>query len=141
MSAAIYENKTKYQSLLIQTQRCQMQCQQDNPMDITAWIEWFLQNLYTQMQIVLPIIEYKNAQTSFWATHSQTILTQRQVDVLNKIAQDVELFSVGINATSYQNITGVSKATATRDLTGLQNKGCLKKQSAGGRSTRYRLKY
>jgi Fic family protein len=31
----------------------------------------------------------------------------------------------------------VSKATATRDLTDLLNKGCLKPLGAGGRSVRY----
>ncbi|BCE01162.1 Fic family protein [Marinicellulosiphila megalodicopiae] len=141
MTPAIDANKTKYQSLLIQTQRCQMKNQQSNPMDITQWLEWFLHNLYEEMLKVLPFIEYKNAQDSFWLSHSQTVLTQRQVDVLNKIAKNADLFVDGINAGGYQELTGVSKATATRDLTGLQKKGCLKKMSRGGRSTRYRLKY
>lgn len=48
-----------------------------------------------------------------------------------------EEFQQGINASKYKSLAGVSKATATRDLTELVNKGCLKQLPGGGRSTRY----
>lgn len=46
-------------------------------------------------------------------------------------------FAQGINARKYQSLAEVSKATATRDLAELVEKGCLSKLPGGGRSTRY----
>ena len=48
-----------------------------------------------------------------------------------------EEFEHGINARKYQSLAKVSKATATRDLADLVEKGCLWKLPGGGRSTRY----
>jgi Fic family protein len=50
-----------------------------------------------------------------------------------------EEFPDGINARQYRALAGVSKATATRDLTDLLEKGCLRRLAGGGRSTRYVL--
>jgi Fic family protein len=74
----------------------------------------------------------------FWQAHAQTVLTERQVKILNRLldAYGIE-FVDGIAARQYQSITGVSKATATRDLAELQQKGCLQATGAGGRSARY----
>jgi len=44
-----------------------------------------------------------------------------------------------VSAAEYQKIAKVSKATATRHLTDLLDKGCLIKLERGGRSTRYQL--
>ncbi len=48
-----------------------------------------------------------------------------------------EQFEHGINAAKYRSLAGVSKATATRDLADLLEKGCLRELPGGGRSTRY----
>jgi Fic family protein len=50
-----------------------------------------------------------------------------------------EEFANGINASKYRSLGKVSKATATRELADLVNKGCLVKLPGGGRSTRYQL--
>ena len=49
-------------------------------------------------------------------------------------------FPLGINASQYQKLTGVSKATATRHLTELLENDVLYKLEGGGRNTRYVLK-
>ena len=60
--------------------------------------------------------------------------------VLNRLLDTWgEEFTQGINASKYQSVGKVSKATATRELADLLSKGCLYKLSAGGRSTRYVL--
>jgi Fic family protein len=48
-------------------------------------------------------------------------------------------FTGGLNARKYMGLTKASKATATRDLTDLLEKGLLRKGSGGGRSTRYEI--
>lgn len=74
----------------------------------------------------------------FWQKYSQTILTDRQVKILNRLLDSAgDEFLDGINASKYKNLVKVSKATATRDLTELLAKGCIRQLSGGGRSTRY----
>lgn len=48
-------------------------------------------------------------------------------------------FQEGINATQYQRVAKVSKATATRLLSAMLKQGVLEKLPGGGRSTRYRV--
>jgi Fic family protein len=50
-----------------------------------------------------------------------------------------EGFEGGMSAAKYQNLTKTSKPTATRDLSDLLEKGYLRTQGGGGRSTRYGL--
>ena len=60
------------------------------------------------------------------------------VIVLNRLLDSAgDEFAQGISARKYQSLAKVSKATATRDLTELLEKGCLEKMPGGGRSTRY----
>ena len=77
-----------------------------------------------------------------WQAHAQTLLNERQIKVLNRLLDTAgEEFKEGINARKYQSLAGVSKATATRDLTDLVGKGCLQQLPGGGRSTRYSVKF
>ena len=50
-------------------------------------------------------------------------------------------FEQGISAAQYKKITKLSKATATRHLADLLDKGCIEKLPGGGRSTRYQIKF
>jgi Fic family protein len=57
-----------------------------------------------------------------------TILNERQIKVLNRLLDTaVEEFAQGINARKYQSLAEVSKATATRDLAELVEKGVLRR--------------
>ncbi|MDF3983525.1 hypothetical protein P3W24_16440 [Luteibacter sp. PPL201] len=47
-------------------------------------------------------------------------------------------FAHGISASQYQSVARVSKATATRHLADLLDKGVVERLPGGGRSTRYR---
>ena len=47
----------------------------------------------------------------------------------------------GMSAAQYQRVAKVSKATATRHLADLLDKGCLQRLPGGGRSTRYQIRY
>ena len=48
-------------------------------------------------------------------------------------------FLQGISASQYQKVAKVSKATATRHLTDLLEKGCIEKLPGAGRNTRYQI--
>ena len=76
----------------------------------------------------------------FWQRHAQTLLSEAQTTGLNRLLDAYGLeFVDGLAARHYQAIGGGSKATATRDLADLVQKGCLQALEGGGRSARYRI--
>ncbi len=140
LSAAIEMNRTAYYEILHTTQSCLCFYQQkpDSETDITDWISWFLDVLAEAIKQGSFRIERIITKTRFWQRHSQTVLTARQVKVLNRLLDSAgDEFLQGINASKYQSLAKVSKATATRDLVDLLGKGCLTQLPARGRSTRY----
>lgn len=140
LSAAIEMNRKAYYDNLENTQSCKTETQLNNPLDITDWINWFLDVLAEAMQQGLQRIERVINKTRFWQVHSQTVLSERHINVLNRLLDGVgEEFEQGINASKYQSLAKISKATATRDLAELLEKGCIKQLPGGGRSTRYTI--
>lgn len=138
LSAAIEKNKKGYYQILEDTQNCQAVGQENQPLDITQWLLWFLDTLVEAMEHGLLRIDRVLLKAIFWKTHAQTVLSERQVNVLNRLLDGYGLeFRDGLAARHYQSIADVSKATATRDVTDLLNKGCLKPIGAGGRSVRH----
>lgn len=133
LSAAFLARRNEYYDALENAQRGEP--------DITVWLEWFLDALQTALEQALDRIARVLAKTKFWQRHATTILNERQVKVLNRLLDNSgEEFTDGISARHYQSLTGVSKPTATRDLTDLVEKECLKQLPGGGRSTRYVLR-
>ena len=142
LSASIEASRNTYYNILQKTQSCEteLQKQADSCMDITEWIEWFLDCLVQALQQGLDRIKRVIIKANFWQVHSQTVLIERQVKVLNRLLDfSGEQFTQGINASKYKSLTKISKATATRDLSDLVEKGCLVLLPAGGRSTRYAI--
>ena len=142
LSAAIEMNRSGYYDILENTQGCntETQVRTGNNTDITEWINWFLEVLAQAMQQGQRRIDNVIDKARFWQKHSQTALTDQQIKVLNRLLDGAgEEFADGINATKYQGIADVSKATATRHLKELLTKGCLTQLPGGGRSTRYAI--
>lgn len=130
LSAAIMERRQEYYDCLEQTQK--------GSMDITRWLEWFLDTLQQALHQALARVDKVLLKSRFWQCYSGIVLNQRQIKVLNRLLDTAgEEFEQGINARKYQSLTKTSKATATRDLVDLLEKGCLEKLPGGGRSTRY----
>ncbi|MBV1916428.1 MAG: Fic family protein [Pseudomonadales bacterium] len=140
LSAAIEKNKNGYYQILEQTQNCRNKTQQHQPLDITEWLLWFLDTLGQAIEDGLLRVERVLLKARFWQRHAQTLLSGRQLKVLNRLLDGYGVeFVDGLAARHYQAIGGVSKATATRDLADLVEKGCLQALEAGGRSVRYRV--
>ena len=107
-------------------------------LDISGWLVWFVETLEAALQDALASIDRVLDKTRFWQRHATTVLSERQIKVLNRLLDTAgEEFEHGINARKYQSLAKVSKATATRDLADLLEKGCLEKLPGGGRNTRY----
>jgi Fic family protein len=132
LSAAIMTQRQAYYEHLEKTQK--------GTLEITEWLAWFLAVLEDAIQQALTRVAGVMTKTRFWQQHATTLLNERQIKVLNRLLDTAgEAFEQGINAAKYKSMAGVSKATATRDLTDLLEKGCLRQLPGGGRSTRYTL--
>ena len=131
MSVSILDRRKSYYEILESTQK--------GNMDITPWLVWFLETLNATLLSAMQTTDQTMAKTNFWRRVDQTQLSSEQVRVLNCLL-DGE-FELGINSSQYQKVTKVSRATATRHLANLVELGCLSKTDAGGRSTRYVIRY
>ncbi|MCV6626547.1 MAG: Fic family protein [Cellvibrionaceae bacterium] len=134
MAASIMDNRNGYYDILESSQK--------GNLDITAWMEWFLTTLKHALNSALDRIDFVLAKARFWQQHGQAGLNKQQVKVLNRLLDaGPGGFEGGLSAAKYKGIAGVSKATATRHLVDLLEKGCIYKKEGGGRSTRYELNW
>lgn len=134
MSVSILDDRAGYYRILENSQKATL--------DITGWLTWFLQTLLHSLHKAMTQIESVLGKTRFWQAHRASALTPEQSKVLNRLLDGGEKgFGQGISATQYQAVAKVSKATATRHLAELLEKGCLERMPGGGRSTRYRINY
>jgi Fic family protein len=131
ISNAIKNDKKTYYDILEKTTT--------GDMDITLWLEWFLNILLTALKNSKENIGYVLQKTTFWDMHRQTILNQRQIKVLNKMLDiGVDNFEGGINTRKYASIAKTSKPTASREIKDLVEKKCLVQNSGtAGRNVSY----
>jgi hypothetical protein len=75
----------------------------------------------------------------FWMAHAATPLNERQRKVVRRLLDAGDGgFLGGLTAAKYIKMTGVSKATATRDLGELHRSGLLRAQGVG-KGLRYQV--
>ena len=127
MSAQIQAERNRYYDIL--------ECTQKGDLDITPWLEWFLDCLMDSMTQTDVIIEKTLLRATFWESQRETVFNQRQQKVLQLLLDD---FFGNLSVSKYAKITKTSTDTALRDLQDLINKDILK-QEGSGRSTSYKL--
>ncbi|WP_028389182.1 Fic family protein [Legionella fairfieldensis] len=132
MSTTILANRKSYYQVLEKSQR--------QTTDITLWLSWFLKTLENSIQAAINKIDQTLAKSRFWQIFQESQLSREQIKIINLMFDEDNAFESGISAAQYKKITKVSKATATRHLADLLEKGCIEKLSGGGRSTRYQIK-
>ncbi|NWE67260.1 Fic family protein [Pseudomonas gingeri] len=132
MSASILEDRKGYYQILENSQK--------GSLDITPWLQWFLQTLLRSLEQAQDRIDRVLIKARYWQQHRQLQLSPEQLKVLNRLLDGGEKgFVGGISAAQYQAVAKVSKATATRHLADLLEKGCVVRLQGGGRSTRYQI--
>lgn len=136
ISTPINENRDEYYKKLAESSRI-------NPsVDLSEWVKWFVE-ITKQAQVDSKNkIDFTLKKSIFWDHHKDTDLNKRQHKVVNKFFEFGEsgLIKNGINSERYQNMTGCSPATATRDLKDMVGKGIIDPSVSGGRSMRYYIK-
>lgn len=106
--------------------------------EITGWLEYFAQTILDAQNYSLRLIEFLIAKTKLYdALRGQ--LNERQEKVVARMFKEgPDGFKGGLSAENYISITGTTRATATRDLVDLIEKGTLKR-TGERRYTRYWL--
>ncbi len=128
MSSQILAERKKYYEVLEKTQRG------DN--DITVWLEWFLSCLERALVNSEETLKAVLVKAKFWEQHQQANLNDRQRLMINKL---LDGFDGKLTSSKWGKITKTSPDTALRDIQDLINKGILRKEAQGGRSTNYEL--
>jgi Fic family protein len=106
-------------------------------MDITLWLEWFLQTLRSAILRAETTVQRVVKKSLFWQQHREVSMNERQVKVVNMLWDG---FDGKLTTSKWAKITKSSQATALRDITDLVEKGVLIIANEGGRSTNYLLK-
>lgn len=129
MSSQIRVERKQYYEILEKTQK--------GNLDVTAWITWFLNCLIHALNSTDTVLNRVLFKAEFWNRHAETVMNERQRKMLNKILGE---FEGKLTSSKWAKMTKCSKDTAIRDIKDLIDKGILKKEDAGGRSTNYELK-
>jgi len=128
MSNQILKERKKYYSALEKTQH--------GDSDITLWINWFLNCLKNTLLDTDNVLKNVFRKANFWERHKNTPINDRQRLIINKL---FDHFYGKLTSSKWAKMTKVSSDTALRDIKDLMEKGILKQDEAGGRSTNYEL--
>jgi Fic family protein len=128
MSAQVMVERKQYYAVLQKVQH--------SSGDITDWLLWFLSCLKNALLTTEDSLQSILRKTRFWQIHEQTELNARQRMMLNKILDGLE---GKLKSSKWAKMAKCSADTALRDIKDLMEKGILQQESAGGRSTNYKL--
>ncbi len=126
MSAQIRLERKAYYVILEKTQK--------GNLDITEWLQWYLQCLDRALDITDQRLQKVLHITRFWDSHANTPINERQRLMINKWFDG---FEGKLTSSKWAKIAKCSPDTALRDIHDLITKGVLHKEEAGGRSTSY----
>ena len=128
MSAQIRRERSDYYTTLERTQK--------GSLDVTPWQEWFLSCLLRAIKGSQDTLGPVLGKARFWERFAQQSLNGRQVKVLNRL---LDSFDGKLTTSKYAKLIQGSQDTAYRDILDLVERGALRKDPGGGRSTSYSL--
>jgi Fic family protein len=128
MSAQIRIERNDYYTLLERTQKGEL--------DVTPWLTWFLQCLYRAIEGAQETLAAVMNKARFWEQFAKEPLNERQIKVLNRI---LDGFEGKLTTSKWAKLAKCSQDTAYRDILDLIDRGALRKDPGGGRSTSYSL--
>jgi len=129
MSTQLRKERNSYYNMLEKTQR--------GTLDITTWLEWFLNSLLHALESSETLLEKIIFKHFFWVKNTALVANERQHKILNML---LDGFEGKLNTSKWAKIGKCSQDTALRDIQYLIEKEILVKNELGGRSTNYELK-
>lgn len=133
MSEQIFADRNGYYDILETSQK--------SGLDITPWLTWFLTTLKLSIEQALKRIGATIVRARFWERIKDVHLMPEQRKFLVRIMEDLESDqTLTFSAKNYRAITKVSKPTASRHLSDLLEKACIRNISSGrGPGAKYEL--
>jgi len=128
MSAQIRRERDAYYGGLEATQK--------GTLDITERLEWFLDCLSRAFDGVEETLSAVFKKARFWESCAALPFNERQRLILNKL---LDGFEGKLTSSKWAKLAKCSQDTALRDIQDLVERGVLRKDPAGGRSTSYSL--
>lgn len=128
MSSQILIERKKYYAILQKVQH--------SSGDITDWLDWFLNCLQNSLLATETTLQNILRKNSFWKIHENTEFNERQRLILNKLFDG---FEGKLQSSKWAKIAKCSPDTSLRDIKDLIDKGILRQEQQGGRSTNYEL--
>jgi Fic family protein len=128
MSAQIQKERNIYYLILEESQK--------GDMDISGWLEWFLNCLDRALSSTESILAAVLTKARFWEKFSGQQLNTRQHSMLNKM---LDGFDGKLTSSKWAKISKCSQDTALRDIQELIDARILIKEMAGGRNTSYSI--
>jgi Fic family protein len=128
MSAQIQKERKEYYEILEATQK--------GDLDITRWLEWFLECLSRAFDRAETILATVLDKARFWERFAKVEFNERQREIINRMLNG---FEGKLTTSKWAKLAKCSHDTALRDIEDLIRKKVLVKESAGGRSTSYSL--
>lgn len=129
MSTQIRRERNAYYDMLENTQK--------GGLDVTQWHIWFLDRLLRAINGAQDILAVVMAKAQFWERFAKEPLNERQIKVLNRL---LDGFEGKLTTSKWAKLSKCSQDTAYRDILDLVDRGALKKDAGGGRSTSYSLR-
>jgi len=128
MSAQIRLERKEYYSVLESTQK--------GGMDVTRWQTWFLSCLLRAIEGAHDKLGSVLRKARFWERFATEPLNKRQIAILNRLLDGIK---GKLTTSKWAKMAKCSQDTAYRDILDLVQRGALKKDPGGGRSTSYSL--
>ena len=128
MSSQICLERNAYYDILEKTQK--------GNLDITGWLEWFLECLGRAFEGAETILGAVLKKAHFWDDHREEPFNDRQRKILNRL---LDGFEGKLTSSKWAALGKCSQDTAFRDIEELIKRGILIKNRGGGRSTNYSL--
>ena len=128
MSAQIESERKEYYLQLERGQR--------GSLDITLWLEWFLQCLGRAIEAAEQTLSGVLLKAKRWDQINHEPVNERQRKILNRL---IDGFEGKLTTSKYGKIAKCSEDTALRDIQSLIKRGILTQNEGGGRSTSYSL--
>ena len=127
-SGQICAERSEYYNVLERTQKAGL--------DVTRWQTWFLECLLRAIDGAQGTLSAVLAKAKFWERFAKQPLNERQIDVLNRL---LDGFEGKLTSSKWAKLVNCSQDTAHRDILDLVERGALRKDPGGGRSTSYSL--
>jgi Fic family protein len=106
--------------------------------EITSWLEYFANTVLEAQNNTIKRVDFYVAKAKFYEKHRGSLNARQEKVIARMFREGIDGFKGGLSAENYISITGTSRATATRDLQDLIEKGAFTR-TGELRHTRYHL--